>query len=354
MLSKWKLPSLFSKFKPKVYYGLNIGSSTIKLAALQFKSTNIQLIRFGMANLPADTIVNGDIINPDIVTQTLKSLCKQIGIGNEKVCTSLSGPTIIIKRLNIEVEKMTELNNAILWEAEQYFPFDFTEVSLDYQLLSKIKNKQADILLVGTQKNLVQTYMQCITEAGLEPFIIDVDVLAFGHVLEKSYPSQHDSNILIIDIGASAIKFIVFQKMIPIFTREINGAGIAITERISQKLQISFTDAENLKKSIPLAEPVNQILLEEVTNLAKEVKKTIEFYTASVPDKPVQTVFITGGGAHLPHCLDEITKTLQLPCQVLNPFHNIQPNASAFNYEQINQLTPIASVAIGLAYRQHT
>src|SRR5262249_10330025 len=157
---------------------LSIGTSAIKLVELKKSGKSWSLLHFGMAQLPEDVIVNREIVNHVAVVETVKTLINQLRLKNKSVCTSLSGTSVIIKRLTLEVPNMRELQDSVFWEAEQYLPFDISEVVMDYHVLSRGKDHKTDVILVAAKRNVVDTYMGCIQDSGLTPKIVDIDFFA--------------------------------------------------------------------------------------------------------------------------------------------------------------------------------
>ena len=129
--------------------GLSIGTSSVKIVELQKSGKIWKLLHFGMIQLPEDAVVNREIVNGIAVVDSIKTLVNQLKLSNKTVCTSLSGASMIIKRMQVEAPNPKELKEQVFWEAEQYLPFDASEVAMDFQLLAKAKGNLHDVLLVG-------------------------------------------------------------------------------------------------------------------------------------------------------------------------------------------------------------
>ena len=171
---------LFSKSDHVI--GLDIGSSAVKLLELtrEKKETTWRLSNFGMVKLPPEAIVDGAVMNTNVVVDAIRELVARHKIKTKEVCTSVSGHSVIIKRINLPVMTPEELEESIHWEAEQYIPFDIQDVNIDLQILDSEGDEagQMEVLLVAARKELVNEYVSLIQEAGLNPSIIDVDAFA--------------------------------------------------------------------------------------------------------------------------------------------------------------------------------
>jgi type IV pilus assembly protein PilM len=255
--------------------------------------------------------------------------------------------------MTVEAAIKSDLKDAVLWEAEQYFPFDFSEVALDFYQIGKFKDKKAEVILVGTKKSLIESYVECLQKADLEIAIVDLDYFALMHNFELNYPKKTET-VILLDLGASSIKMVIVRKNIPVFTRDINMGGMRLTEKIAEKLQLSFSDAENLKlSSSSVPDQVNQLISEEIELIAKEIKRTLDFTKASGAENisDIQSILLTGGVSSMNRLPQVIEEQLQLPTQRMNSFANLLIDENQFNSKVLKDIAAYAGVPIGLALR---
>ena len=335
--------------------GLSIGTSSIKLVELQKSGRQWKLLHFGIVQLPEDAIVNREIVNPIAVTESIRTLISQIKLKSKVVCISLSGPSLIIKRMILEVPHLKEIQEQVFWEAEQYLPFDVSDVFMDFQMLSRSKDHQTDVILVAVKKLVLDSYMGCVEGAGLKPSIVDLDYFGLQNVFESSYPSSPGEAVLVVDIGASAMKFIAIHNGIPVFTKDVALGGKNLTAEIQKNLNLSFVDAETLKVGAgqegSTPQEVSDLMHSMAENFAVEVKRAWDFYNASSPSAPITSILITGGSSKIPGLSALIEDTVKLPTQIINPFNSISYDPSIFQQEYLLNIASIASVPIGLALR---
>lgn len=334
--------------------GLCIGASSIKLVELKKSGKHWQLLHFGMIQLPEQAIENSEIINAIAVVESLKSLISQIRLKNRSVCTSFSGSSMIVKRMTLDVPDMKQLQDQVFWEAEQYIPFDVSEVVMDYQVISKTKDKKADVLIVAVKRGVLDSYMACIEDAGLKPKIVDTDYFALQNAFEANYPTQPTEAVALVDIGSSSMKTAVVQGGLPLFTKDSAIGGRNLTQDIQRHLNLSYSDAETLKVASDfnqLPQEVHELMHVMSENLASEIKRSLEFYNASALGAPVSYVLLSGGGAKLPNLSKAVEETVGLPSQMMNPFNAITYDTSVFTEEYIQAIAPFAVIPIGQAIR---
>jgi type IV pilus assembly protein PilM len=361
-MAKKQRSSIFAKLSGALSFGgsdtvvgLSIGSSSIKLVELKKSRKTWNLLHFGIVQLPEDVIINREIMNPVAVTESIKTLLQQMKLKTKFVCTSLSGTSMIIKRMTLEVPNPKELQDQVFWEAEQYLPFDVAEVVMDYQTLSRSKDAKTDVLLVAVKKTVLDSYMTCIEDAGLVPKVVDVDFFALQNLYELNYPTpKPEEAIAVVDIGACSIKVVVIHNGIPVFTKDSSIGGKNLTAEIQRHLDLSYADAEALKTGSQEGTPqeVSELMGVMNENLATEIKRALDFYGASSAGAPISGILLAGGSAKIPGLSQVVENHLSgLPVSLLNPFNMISYDPGVFTPEYMNSIAPIASIAVGLALR---
>ncbi|MCM2276758.1 MAG: pilus assembly protein PilM [Oligoflexia bacterium] len=333
--------------------GLSIGSSSIKLVELKKAGKSWKLLHFGIVQLPEDVIVNREIVNDIAVVESIKTLISQIKLKSKAVCTALSGTSLIIKRMTVEVANPRDLQDQVFWEAEQYLPFDVTEVVMDFQTLKKPVDGKTDVLLVAVKRAVLESYMASVEDAGLSPKVVDVDFFALQNVLEANYPSNPAEAVAIVDIGAAATKMVVVHDGIPVFTKDTALGGRNLTAEIQRNLNLSYADAETLKVggSGPLPQEVSDLMQISSENFATEIKRSLDFYSASSSGAPVSYILLAGGGARIQGLSKTVEDATGLPTQIINPFNAISYDPAVFTQDYLNAIAPLAAVPIGLALR---
>lgn len=350
----FSLKDLFSGGMGKTAIGLSIGSSSVKLVELARTGKGWKLLHFGVVQLPDDVIVNREVINPIAVVEAIKSLVGQMKLKSENVCTSLSGTSLIIKRMMLEVPNMRELQDQVFWEAEQYIPFEISDVVMDFEVLSRAKDGKTDVLLVAAKRAFLDSYMNCIHDAGLSPKIVDVDYFALQNLYEANYPATPDQAVAVVDIGASSLKIVVVHQGIPVFTKDSAVGGRNLTSEIQRQLNLTYLDAETLKtgdQAQGLPQEVSELMTIMSENFATEIKRALDFYNASSTGAPVSYILLAGGSAKIPDLSRIVEEKTGLPTQMANPFNAISYDPGVFNPEYIEAIGPLASIPVGLALR---
>ena len=335
--------------------GCDIGSSAVKLVELKpLKNGEFQLLHAASAELSPEAIVDGAIMDSSLVVEALSHLISENNIKNQFFGTSLSGHSVIIKRIPLPSMTEAELAESIQWEAEQYIPFDINDVNLDYVVLGESGGDTMDVLLVAVKKDRIADYTSVIVQAGKQPALVDVDVFALQNAYEVNYgvPSE---TVALVNVGASVMNINVLHQGTSVFWRDVAFGGNQYTEAIQRELNLPREDAERLKRGDRVGEHSLQnvlgILNSVSEDLAAELQKTVDFFVATSSVDRLDKLVLAGGSAQVLN-LDEVLKErFQVAVEVMNPFRNIRYSESEFDPEWINRHAPAMSVAVGLAVR---
>ena len=295
---KLSLPGL-SKPKP-LALGLDIGSYSVKLCEMADTGNGYKLLKLGSAKLPEGAVEDGVLQDPDAVGAVISTLLKNLKIKQKKVAISMSGYSVIVKKINLAVMADEQLAEHIQSEAEQYIPFDINDVYLDYQDLKT--NTEAsdftDIMLVAAKKDVVNAYLEMLEKIGLQVVVVDVDAFALENSFESS--STLDQNVVLIDIGASKMSINIIAHGASILARDVVMGIQQITEQMQSQLDMDFAEAEAVKIGGLPAEGKQQaiegIFINNCTQWILEIKKAIDFYISNYPDDEINRLVLSSGG----------------------------------------------------------
>ena len=182
-------------FGKKTSLGLDIGSGFVKIVEVDRSGDQPEVTRVAMRPLLPDAIVEGEVMDPGLVADTVRSLFERMGTKSRDVITAVGGHDVIIKKIEVPAMPEGELAESIQWEAEQYIPFDINDVNLDYVVLDSDARDTMDVLLVAVKKDRIADYTSVIVQAGKDPVLVDVDVFALQNAFEANYEVPADQVI---------------------------------------------------------------------------------------------------------------------------------------------------------------
>lgn len=355
---------MFGLGREKDFVGLDIGSYSIKAVELRHrkKSENtFELKKIGYQLLPHDAIVEGTIIDSASVAETIKMVFEENKIKNKDVVISISGNSVIIKKISLPSMESEELAESIIWEAKHNIPYPYEETNVDYAIIDPPEGageRNLDILLVAAKKDKIANYSAVVNQANKSLEAIEVDVFALQNAAEVNYPEIFQNNTLsIVNIGANITNVIIIEKGNPQLFRDLSMGGSFFTENLSKDLSISFDEAEKLIKGLPVkevqTEQLQTVLDMNIQNLLEEIEKTFSFYEAGeTKAKKIDYILLSGGLSKLKNLTGSFQQKFHIRTEVFNPFRNIHYDEKKFDSIYFDELAAIFGVATGLASRR--
>ena len=342
---------LFGKTKELV--GLDIGSSAVKLVEVRTggkAGAEYQLVNIGLEALPPEAIVDGAIMDSGAVIDAIQRLFSTLKVKTAEVATSVSGNAVIVKKISLPQMSPEELAESIHWEAEQYIPFDIQDVSLDYEVIEGGSGGNMDVLLVAVKKDKISDHTSVIAQAGKTALVVDVDVFALQNCYEVNYGVDPGRVVALLNIGASVMNINILRGSTSIFNRDIAVGGNQYTDAIQKELNVSFDQAETMKRSADSnVQPILQTVSE---NMALEIQKTFDFFKATSSEDRIDRIFLSGGSSVVPGLRELLGDRFEAGVEFLNPFNNVTYNPRDFDPDYINEVAPCAAIAVGLAVRR--
>jgi len=335
--------------------GIDIGSHAIKVCQLKRTDKAYAVVNLGSAVLPEDAIDDGTLNDPELVGKTIVELFKNLKIKKKKVGFSISGYSVIVKKVNLAVMSEDELEEHIQAEAEQYIPFDIDDVYMDFQDLkiNEGDSERTDVMLVAAKKEIVDDYLEMLEGLNLKPVIVDVDGFALENTYEYNYPK--DENVALVDIGASKMNINIISNGISVVARDVVVGSRQLTEQIQAAFDLEFEEAEALKLGhIPAEEKqeeIADIFSSTCTQWVLEIKKAIDLYQANHTDAPLTRLVLSGGGSKVSGLVDYLANETDLPVELFNPFSNMTVNSKKIDPDYLNSVGPEMAIATGIAIR---
>ena len=353
-------------------FAIDFGSRSIKVAKVHKISDGYELANYGVTLSPEGAIANGEIFNPIAVADALAELIKECGIRDNKAIIAITGQKVIVREIIFPLMEDKELLSGVMWEAPKYVPYDLDESIIDVEkveeFVEKDGNKMMKVLLVAAPKSTIQPYMDVLKKARIIPKIVDVvssaNIRAFeNQFYDKKEEEKEDSIIdIILSIGASNTILTLVEKSHLKFTRDILVGGNDITKALAKSLNISFNEAEKLKRETKIvlgseAEEENKnesekIIVKILNQVTKEVRKSLSYYKTQSQKVNYNKMILSGGCANIDNIKDLLSEQFEIPVIIGNPFEDLKIDERVFDIKRMNKLKDTLGTVIGLAMRE--
>lgn len=341
--------------------GVDIGSASIKVCQVKETRRGFGLVRLGYVPLAPQVIVDGQVMDSGAVVEALQQVFSQAKIRQRECAVSVSGQSVIIRKITVPLMTQAELDEQIQWEAEQHIPFDIKDVHVDYQVLRKRADaSQMDLLLVAAKRDRIEDYAELARRAKLKPLVCDIDSFTVQNMFEYSRGLPQDQTIALINVGASVSSLNIIANGIHAFPREIANGGNAITEEIQKQLGIPYEQAEAYKcggvadpsQAGMIPQEVVQIIEAVTDSVAAEIQRSLDFYLATSGEGEISRIYVTGGTANLAALARAIERRSRVPVETWSPTEKITVEAKEVNAELLLQRGAQLAVALGLSLRR--
>ena len=344
--------ALFGRKKTTV--GLDIGSGLIKVAVIDHGRGEPELTKVAIMPLIADAIVEGEVMDPGVVTDAVRNAIEAAGIKSKEIVTAVGGRDVIIKKIQIERVRESQARELMRWEAEQHVPFDMESVELDFQILDPDGDgMEMQVLLVAAKRELVENKMRMLTDAGIAPSVVDVDAFALHNAFEINHPDAMRGVVGLVNIGHDVTNINVLDEGVPILTRDITVGTRRFREDLQRERGVSAEEAEQLLQGFdrsPHLDAVNESRGEEI---AVGVERAAAFLASSSRSaSPLRALYMCGGGARVPGLAEALGKRLRIKVELANPLAKLRVRDGALDSVVTDEVAPLLMLPIGLALRQ--
>ena len=266
------------------------------------------------------------------------------------------------------------------------------------------------ILLVAAHKPMVNALVQAALAAKLDPQGVDLSPFAVTRAVgtgDSGLDLDSSGDEAIVDIGAQVTSICVHDRGVTRFVRILPSGGRDITLALASDLGVDEAAAERLKRgetpetptqdgpqdapmdaadrptadrppigppppadSLPVDGPpadtlpdeaprgapavlpgpteVRQLALTRAGSFVDEVRSSLEFYTAQMPNAQISRVLVVGGGSRLDGLLELLEERLPVPVDRGRLFERAKSEIE-LSAEASAEAEAVLSVAVGLA-----
>lgn len=335
---------------------LDIGTSSIKLLELDLSGGQPTLLAAASSPSPAGALSNNAVARPEEIAKVIQSMIEANEITATKVVTAVPGPSAFSKKVTLTKMDAKDLEENISFEAGNYIPHNINQVFLDYQVVNYPEGNSMDVLLVAVKNDVVNSYLESIEKSGLEPAILDVDYFALENMFEINYPEEREKTVALVNIGARYTAINIMASGMAVFSGDVGVGGRLYTDALCETLGMQPGEAEQTKMGV-FSENFDENLITETLDrttehVSSELNRQLGFFwNAAATENPIDTIYLSGGGALVTGLLEELSAKTGIACKLVEPFRNIN-GLDGFDADYLEELSPSMAVSIGLASRR--
>jgi len=334
--------------RAKVVWGIDVGQCALRGLKMRLTDGGADVLAFDVIEYPQ--ILSQPEADPDqLLAEAIEKFVSRNDVRGCDVVLGVPGQQTFTRFSKLPPVEPKKINSIVGYEAQQQIPFDIDEVIWDYQVFSAPDTPEVEVGIFAIRRDLVQRHLSAFVERGIEPVIVQASPLAlFNYLAFDDLPE--DGAVVILDVGAQNTDLVVARPD-GAWTRNIPLGGNNFTEALVKAFKLSFSKAENLKRTAATSRYARQIfqaMRPVFADLVAEIQRSLGYYTSTHRDVQLKRVIGMGSAFKLPGLQKYLQQNLQMEVDRLSGFKKLQPgpgvNAAVFS-EHVMSL----GVAYGLA-----
>ncbi|MGH3664709.1 MAG: type IV pilus assembly protein PilM [Egibacteraceae bacterium] len=340
--------------------GLDIGSSAVRAVQVAPGRGPATLERLGQVLLPVGAVRDGEIVEPAAVADALKALWSRYGFKTRKVLLGMANQQVVVRQLDLPYLPDAEMRQSLPYQVQDAIPIQVEQAILDFHTLEVYETEEGQrfsrILLVAAHRQTVQSVIDVVRKAKLEPVGVDLNAFAVLRSLAPGNETDPYEGELLIDVGASVTNVVVHEAGVPRFVRILLMGGAAITDDLMSSLNLPYEEAEQVKATTGVsdgysvgAERGSRVITERANRFVDEIRGSLDYYRAQADAIPVGRIVLSGGASQLPNLRERIADTMRLPVDRGHPMQSLKIGKLGLTSDQLVEAEPYLAVAVGLA-----
>ncbi len=343
--------ALFGRSKSSV--GLDIGSGFVKLVQVDHSGDQPEVTRVAVRPLLPDAIVEGEVMDPGLVAETVRALMEEAQVKGNGVVTAIGGHDVIIKKISMDRMEEDDARQVLPFEAERHVPFDIQSVELDFQILDpEGTDPKMDVLLVAAKRDLVQDKLALLSDAGVTPRVLDVDAFALHNAFEFNHPEVSQGVVALVNVGHEMTNVNLLVDGVPILTRDIPFGSRRIREDLQRERGLTAEEAEEVVQGRNPMDDLQIFVERGVEEVAVGVERAAAFLMTRDAGESLGRIFLSGGGARIPGLAETLGRRMGIETEVANPFQRIPVRPDAATGLNLDETAPMLQLPLGLALRK--
>lgn len=335
--------------------GLDIGTHSVSVAQIATVRGQPTLTNFGGVSLPPGAMQEGEVVDVDTVAAAIRQLWSDAGIRERRVHLGVSNQRVVVGQVDLPYREEAELRSTLPLQVQEHIPFPLEEAELDFHRLEESTGEgdagMVRIVLVAAHRGMVSNHIAAAAKAGLRPVGVDLNSFAVLRALVPDPGSVAGSEML-IDVGSAVTNILVHEQGAPRFVRILVLGGGDITETLASDLGISEDHAEATKIELGLrgGEGDSARMIEKwADQFVDEVRASLEGYLAQTGLGQISRLVLSGGGSKLAGLSERLSNVLRVPVEMGHPLAALPVRGTVYGPEQLAEVEPLLTTAIGLA-----
>jgi len=350
-----KLPFLGRKKSPSQAVVFDLGSLWLKGLHVSQKDGEVTLMNFAF-----EKQVEGYHESPESLSECINKLAKKFGAPTRKAVVSLNGANSVMKQTLMPIVPLTDMRKMLKVGAQNYLgqnleghTFDCQPIDTDeiIDINSGIEGEESDprkrVLVGGSQQSVVADLQQAFKKTKFALEHVLPNQVGIINAFEYSYPEFYKDGITgIIEVGHAYSTICVVDQGNVALTRNIQFGGRDLTREVSDHLNISFEEAEELKAGF--SDEVDDFLEDRLESFVNEIQASIDFYTHT-QERDIERVYVSGGSLLSNTVYRVIAGNMSVPCTPWKPADALEKRIPIGKNNDLEDFSSQLGTSVGAA-----
>lgn len=346
--------------KSKVYVGLDISSNSVKVAEVTAGKEAPVLTNLGTVPIPEGVVRDGEVEDGVTLAESIKELWSITGIKERSVILGIANQKVIVRPIELPYMEKEELDSALRFQVQEFIPIPIEDAILDYDIIEEFMTAEEErmltVLLVAAHKEMINTFIEVLREAGLNPSAIDLKAFALPRSLiplaELQAAYEETEAVCLINVGAGITNITILKENVPRFARFLLRGGDDFVRNIVNRLDMQWEEAEAVRRGKVVNPEAQEVLQQDIFGFVGEIRRSIDYYIAQTQERAFRKVIVSGSGSLTVNLIQEMNRGLRLPVEIGKPLQNVQLGRLPYTPEELAEIEPTVAVCVGLALRE--
>lgn len=282
-------------------WGIEIGRCALKAVKLRPSADGkVELLAQDYIE-HAKILSQPDANRDELISNALEKFLSRNDLSRDQVVVSVPGQHTLARFTKLPPVAEKKIPDIVRYEADQQIPFDMDEVIWDYQIFQQEGMPDVEVGIFAMKRELIRGHLLHFEQASIEPIAAQCSPLAVYNACHFEGLVGDDTTI-ILDVGAESTDLVIGTRDV-LWTRSIAIGGNSFTEALVKSFKLSFSKAENLKRTASTskyARQVFQAMRPVFAELVQELQRSIGFYSSTHRDAEIKRIIGVGNSFKLP------------------------------------------------------
>jgi type IV pilus assembly protein PilM len=227
-------------------------------------------------------------------------------------------------------------------------------VELDFQILDPHDDGiEMSVLLVAAKRELIESKLRILTDAGVEAGVVDVDAFALHNAFEMNYPDAMHGVVGLVNVGHEVTNINILDDGVPILTRDITVGTRRFREDLQRERGLTSEQADQMLLGYDRTPDLAAVVEARGEEIAVGIERAAAFLqSSSRTGGNVRAIYLCGGGSRIPGLAEALADRLRLSVQHANALANLRVRDGALDSLVTDEVAPLLMLPVGLALRQ--